>query len=226
MFGFFFVQLNKDNQNMITQTKYQREVKAMNIREVFKQATLLTVLSIGIIYFLANYTVEKKVTREEIRIQILDCISANNCVVVKEVKKIKTSKLGELTTHKGVYVNSKILQSIDDKFTKSEAKILKDIMLAECAKDYHIDGKAMYECKSNTQNKNTNKTYDCGYLQINSDKPCTKSDFEVSYQIEKAYAKLHSKNNEYCGGLNCWSSYKFRNSDKIATAYNMWSNKK
>lgn len=174
----------------------------------------------------------------------IDCVNLGDCedltineeetsLHIEEPKNVAitqaekgNSKLGELITHKGVYINSAIISAIDNKFTKEEAKKLKIIMLAECAKDYKVDGVATYECKSTTENYNKDsKTWDCGYLQINQNTPCSSKSFSVDYQIETAYNKLHSLNGEYCGGWNCWSSYKFRNSKVIKTAYNFWVNK-
>lgn len=202
----------------------------------------LIVIAVALWAF-ANF---KVVSKDPVAItdSYVDCVNLGQCedltvdtdtasVHIEESKEAKAlqeskgnSKLGELITHKGVYVNSAIINAIDNKFTPAEAKKLKTIMLAECAMDYKIDGVVTYECKSTTQNYNKDsKTWDCGYLQINQKTPCSAKSFEIAYQIESAYNKLNSINGESCGGFNCWSSYKFRNSKVIKTAYNMWNSK-
>lgn len=200
---------------------------------------LIKVIALSLIILGASLFIKNKVSEFNSPVYIqdryIDCVNLGDCedltssesvIDIKEVAPKGTSKLGELVVHRGVYINSKILEAIDAKFTPEEAKKLKVIMLAECAHDYKIDGVKTYECKSTTENYNKDsKTWDCGYLQINSKEKCSGKHFAIDYQIESAYNKLHSLNGEYCGGFKCWSSYKFKDSKVINSAYNFWASK-
>ena len=148
---------------------------------------------------------------------VIDCINLGSC------EEVPTTK--DYTHYKGVKTDKAILEALEKNFTLEQVNILKVILLAECAKDYDIDGVASYECRHDTVNYNTNDTYDCGWLQINQKEKCTKESFRLDYQITSAYNKVYSLNNEYCGGLNCWSSYKFKNSPTIKTSYHKWNSK-
>lgn len=225
-------------------TKKARTLKH-KINALLNKLGLITLLVLvaysGVSYVVNNYAITST-KPADITDAYIDCVNLGKCedltedseakVDIQEDESIKTSerikgnsKLGELVVHKGVYLNSAILEAIDNKFNPADAKKLKTIMLAECAKDYKIDGVASYECKSTTVNKNPNGTYDCGYLQINQKTPCTAKSFDVAYQVESAYKKLNNLDGEVCGKWNCWSSYKFKDSKTIKTAYNFWNNK-
>ena len=148
---------------------------------------------------------------------IIDCINLGSC------EEVPTTR--DYTHYKGVKTDKVILEALEKNFTQQQVTILKVILLAECAKGYDIDGVASYECKQDTVNYNSNNTYDCGWMQINQKTPCTEESFELDYQIEKTYNKIFSLKNEYCGGLKCWSSYKFKDSNVIKTSYHKWNNK-
>lgn len=224
----------------------ENEVEMVSSKSSFKRflvgAFLITSILLLLNFVANNYSIESK-KPTAIMDRYIDCVNLGDCEditknnnlvieekeeaeVEKAEKIIGNSKLGELITYKGVYINSKIIEAIDLKFTPEEAKLLKIIMLAECAKDHKKDGVAIYECKSTSEYYNEwNNTWDCGYLQINQKGRCTEKSFSIDYQIEKAYNKIHSINNEGCGGFKCWSSYKFRNSKEISTNFNKWNSK-
>lgn len=242
--------INKKHSNIEIYSKKRKSSFKKDLTIFAIKATLLVVAGYFVHNTYTNYSVVNN-SPESTTDRYIDCVNLGECeditlkvdetpkdnyyspnemnkhgeLVHNADKNTKVSKLGELTTHKGVYINSAILKAIDDKFTPADAKKLKVIMLAECAKDYKIDGIASYECRSKTQNKNTNNTWDCGYLQINSKSPCTEKDYSIDNQITMAYKKLNNIDGEVCGKWKCWSSYKFRDSKTITTSYHLWNNK-
>lgn len=194
-------------------TKLQIRLKI--IKTIFISIVATALIFGGILYFFRDYN------SSEVKNNFIVITSEG----VSEINGKEVNKIGEIVIHKGVYINKGIIDAIDEKFSKEEAKKLKVILLAECAKDYKIDGVANYECKSTTSFRNTDGSWDCGYLQINQKTKCTAESYSIKYQVEKAYNKLHSLESESCGGWDCWSSYKFRNSPIIKTSYNHWASK-
>jgi cell division protein FtsL len=131
-------------------------------------------------------------------------------------------KLGEQVKYKGVWINSKVLQEIDKKFG-SKAEIFKAILIVESSGgQYHVNHNCRYDSKGNLRTDGTGysnfcksdyhaeigtDSVDCGYLQINfKGTKCPAGVFTPEKQVALAYEKYTEGG---CGGLNCWSSYKY-----------------
>ena len=146
------------------------------------------------------------------------------------------NKNGQVIKYKGVYVSDEILKEIEKKFgDKSET--FKAILVAEATRNGEIkadvinhncrydkngnlktDGTGWSNyCKSKYHADIGTDSVDCGYMQINyKGKVCPQGIFSAEKQVELAYEKYTSGG---CGGLNCWSSYKF-NREKINNIMN------
>jgi hypothetical protein len=239
------MKINKKNKEVFGKySSLENEVERFSLKKnrIILYIFFFLIIISQLYYLFKNYSIQSN-NPTAIMDRYIDCVNLGECeditknsdLVIEEKEEVEVekaekilgnSKLGQLVTYKGVYINSKILEAIDSKFNKADAEKLKIIMLAECAKDYKKDGVAIYECKSTGNYYNEwNNTWDCGYLQINQKGRCTEKSFSIDYQIEKAYNKIHSINNEGCGGFKCWSSYKFRNSKEISTNFNKWNSK-
>lgn len=218
--------INKKTKELEYFTAYKPKscVKQSKLLNILIWLTLLLIIVLGLtsVHLIANKVTENilfsKNTIQEVTDIAIDCVNLGDCEEIKE-------EASKVAYYKKVKLEASILEQIDLTFNAQDAHKLKIIMLSECAKDYNIDGVASYECKATLENKNTNNTYDCGYLQINQKEKCTEASFAIDYQVQSAYNKLNNLNNEYCGKWNCWSSYKFKDSEIIKTAYHKWNNK-
>lgn len=144
--------------------------------------------------------------------------------------------MGVQVKYKGVWINSELLKAIDARFGK-DAETMKAILIVEsqsggvaqqnavnhnCRYDskgnLRTDGKGYSGfCKSEYHAKIGTDSVDCGYLQINvKGNVCPKDIFTPKRQVEVAY-EIYSEGG--CGGLNCWSSYKYSRS-KITSVLN------
>lgn len=138
-------------------------------------------------------------------------------------------ELGKLVKYKGIYVNREILEQIDSKFG-DKSEVFKAILIAESGSGKQVnantvnhncrydkkgnlktDGTGLSNfCKSSYHAKIGTDSVDCGYLQINfKGNKCPVDVFTPEKQVQLAY-EIYSTGG--CGGLNCWSSYKYKRS--------------
>lgn len=158
----------------------------------------------------------------ELETQIEERASSTFVVVPNGKEVLNVQKKGDMVMYKGVWVNSDILKKIDEKFGK-DAETFKAILVVESSGGQHfINHNCRYDkagnlktdgtgysnfCKSSYHAKIGTDSVDCGYLQLNfKGTQCPAGIFDADKQVAVAYEKYTSGG---CGGLNCWSSYKY-----------------
>lgn len=135
---------------------------------------------------------------------------------------LKVQKKGDMVMYKGVWVNSELLKEIDKKFGNDKETFKALVVVESHGSQYSVNHNCRYDKKGNLRTDGTGysdfckseyhaqigtDSVDCGYLQINfKGTQCPKDVFTPEKQVQLAYEKYTSGG---CGGLNCWSSYKF-----------------
>lgn len=154
--------------------------------------------------------------------QIAERENSTFLVDPKGTETLKVQKKGNMVMYKGVWINSQILEQIDQKFG-DKAEVFKAILVVESSGgQYHVNHNCRYDGKGNLRTDGSGRSdfckseyhaqigtdsVDCGYLQINfKGTQCPKDVFSPEKQVQLAYEKYTSGG---CGGLNCWSSYKY-----------------
>lgn len=178
----------------------------------------------GGIFWLGDTLATQFNTIESLRAQIEER-EKSTFVVVPEGKAelVVAPKAHKVIHYKGYWVNSEILEKIDKTFGQ-DAEIFKAILIVESSGgQYHENHNCRYDkagnlktdgtgrsdfCKSKYHAEIGTDSVDCGYLQINFPKrtSCPKDVFSPQKQVELAY---NIYKNGGCGGLECWSSYKY-----------------